>query len=114
MLATKRLTGLLCIVGVALTFGGCAGDLLGPGTIAKHYRRAKSERAVARREEPAKIDTGSVDKDATPVTSKDDPRWHWCEQRHLDYQAGKAPGGATDLEKKLEDDRICAAVYQRG
>ena len=62
------------------------------------------------------IDTGSIEKAAAPVTSRDDPRWQWCEQRHIDHQAGKAPGGATDLAKKLEDDRICAAVYggQRG
>ena len=51
---------------------------------------------------------------AQPVTSRDDPRWRWCEQRHIDHQAGRAPGGATDLAKKLEDDRICAAVYERG
>lgn len=51
---------------------------------------------------------------AEPVTSRDDPRWRWCEQRHIDHQAGRAPGGATDLAKKLEDDRICAAVYERG
>ena len=35
----------------------------------KHYRRAKVEKAVARQEEPAKIDTGSIDKAANPVTS---------------------------------------------
>ncbi|MDH4982347.1 hypothetical protein [Hyphomicrobium sp. D-2] len=56
-------------------------------------------------EEPAAVE---------PVTSRDDPRWRWCEQRHIDHQAGRAPGGATDLAKKLEDDRICAAVYERG
>ena len=48
------------------------------------------------------------------ITSREDPRWQWCEQRHIDHQAGRAPGGATDLTKKLEDDRICAAVYERG
>ncbi len=72
---------------------------------------------VARKEEPAKIDTGSIDKPASPtnpVTSREDPRWQWCEQRHIDHQAGRAPGGATDLSKKLEDDRVCAAVYERG
>jgi hypothetical protein len=93
---------------------GCATDTLRTGAVQKQYRRAKVEKAVARKEEPAKIDTGSIDKAANPVTSREDPRWQWCEQRHIDHQAGKAPGGATDLTKKLEDDRVCAAVYERG
>lgn len=104
------------VIGVlaALLLAGCATDGLTTGSVTKHYRRAKTERSVARKEEPAKIDTGSINKEADPVTSKEDPRWQWCEQRHIDHQAGKAPGGATDLAKKLEDDRICAAVYERG
>ena len=114
MLPTNRLTWFVSGVLASLVLAGCAGDPLGSGAIAKHYRHAKTEKAIARKDEPAKIDTGSISKDADPVTSKDDPRWQWCEQRHIDHQAGKAPGGATDLAKKLEDDRICAAVYQRG
>jgi hypothetical protein len=114
MLATKRLT--LFVIGAlgSLMVAGCATDGLQTASVQRHYRRAKVEKSVARKEEPAKIDTGSIDKDVNPVTSKEDPRWQWCEQRHIDHQAGKAPGGATDLAKKLEDDRVCAAVYQRG
>ena len=78
-------------------------------TAAPRSKRASPARTSLRRSTPARIE-----KDANPVTSKEDPRWQWCEQRHIDHQAGKAPGGATDLNKKLEDDRVCAAVYQRG
>jgi hypothetical protein len=98
---------------VSLAVAGCATDALRTGSTTKHYRRAKVEKAVARKEEPAQIDTGSINKEVSPVTSKEDPRWQWCEQRHIDHQAGKAPGGATNLAKKLEDDRVCAAVYER-
>lgn len=115
MLPTIRQTLIVSSALLALVLTGCAGDPLGPGTIARHYRHTKSDRPVARKDEPAKIDTGSIAKELAPVTTRDDPRWQWCEQRHVDHQAGKAPGGATDLAKKLDDDRICAAVYeQRG
>ncbi len=114
MLATNRLTWLVLGGVGSLLLAGCATDALHTSSVQKHYRRAKVEKSVARKEEPSKIDTGSIAKDADPITSKEDPRWQWCEQRHIDHQAGKAPGGATDLNKKLEDDRLCAAVYQRG
>jgi hypothetical protein len=109
-----RLTWFVIGVLGSLVLTGCATDGLRTASVTKHYRRAKVEKAVARKDEPSKIDTGSIATDVKPVTSKEDPRWQWCEQRHIDHQAGKAPGGATDLAKKLEDDRICAAVYERG
>lgn len=111
------------VIGVVATglLGGCAADAIRSGQVTKSYRRAKSDTNVARRQTQTReaaakptqsaIETGSIDKNAAPVTSKSDPRWQWCEQRHIDHQAGKAPGGATDLAKKLEDDRTCAAVY---
>ena len=43
MLATKRLTWLISGILAALALAGCAGDPLGPGTIAKHYRRANPD-----------------------------------------------------------------------
>ena len=118
MLGTNR--SILIALGAlsSILLAGCAADMMRTSSAQKHYRRAKVERSVARNEErePAKVETGSIDKadPAKPVTSREDPRWHWCEQRHIDHQAGRAPGGATDLAKKLEDDRICAAVYERG
>ena len=119
MLGTNR--SILIALGAlsSILLAGCAADMMRTSSAQKHYRRAKVERSVARNEErePAKVETGSIDKaadPAKPVTSREDPRWQWCEQRHIDHQAGRAPGGATDLTKKLEDDRICAAVYERG
>lgn len=106
----------ICLVGAlaaALALAGCAADAIQTGSVTKSYRHARTDRAVARREQPAPVETASIAKDPAPVTSRDDPRWQWCEQRHLDHQAGKAPGGATDLAKKLADDRLCAAVYER-
>ena len=119
MLGTNR--SILIALGAlaSVMLAGCAADMMRTSSAQKHYRRAKVERSVARNEErkPAKVETGSIDKAADaakPVTSREDPRWQWCEQRHIDHQAGRAPGGATDLAKKLDDDRICAAVYERG
>lgn len=70
--------------------------------------------AIAPPKQESRLPHEATEPDPQPVTSRDDPRWRWCEQRHIDHQAGRAPGGATDLAKKLEDDRICAAVYERG
>jgi len=163
MVAANRIGWIVIGVLVSALLAGCATDGLQTASTTKHYRRAKTEKTVARRQAPARVETGSIDKPpaenapadtaaapidhgdaprhdhavppadrngtapasgtetagrdihpSEPVTSRDDPRWRWCEQRHLDYQAGRAPGGATDLAKKLDDDRICAAVYERG
>jgi hypothetical protein len=35
-----------------------------------------------------------------------------CAARHLDREAGRAPGGATTLEQKEADDRVCAELYR--
>lgn len=113
MLPKNRMIWFLTGVAASMLIGGCAVDAIRSGQVTKHYRREKTENAVARNKERAEIETGSIAKGKAPVTSKDDPRWQWCEQRHVEYQAGMAPGGATDLAKKLEDDRTCASVYQR-
>lgn len=111
MSPTKQMSWFMIGVLASQLVSGCAADAIRSGHVSRHYHRAKSDNALARSQQPANMDTGSIDKG--PVTSKNDPRWAWCEQRHIEYQAGKAPGGATDLAKKLDDDRICAAVYQQ-
>ncbi len=113
MLPMNRSMCVVVALAACVGMAGCAADDISNGAVTKHYRHARSERAVARRQQPAPVETGSIAKDAAPVISKQDPRWQWCEQRHVDYQAGKAPGGATDLARKLEDDRLCATVYER-
>src|SRR5262249_39805566 len=35
-----------------------------------------------------------------------------CADRHLDHQAGRPPGGATNLEQKERDDRACGEEYR--
>jgi hypothetical protein len=35
-----------------------------------------------------------------------------CAGRHFDREAGRAPGGATTLEQKEADDRVCAELYR--
>ena len=35
-----------------------------------------------------------------------------CGDRHLDHQAGRAPGGAATLEEKETDDRVCGEEYR--
>jgi hypothetical protein len=35
-----------------------------------------------------------------------------CGERHLDHQAGRSPGGATTLEEKEADDRVCGEEYR--
>jgi hypothetical protein len=81
----------------SLLLASCATDPFVVGSVARHHRH------VAAKDDAAAKDSA--------VASKADPRWQWCEQRHLDHQAGKAPAGAQDLEQKLADDRTCAAVY---
>lgn len=46
--------------------------------------------------------------------SADDTMKAFCAQRHVDYQEGKSPGGATTLEKKQADDRLCEALGRQG
>jgi hypothetical protein len=113
MLPMNRSTRLVGALFASLALAGCAADAIRTSSVTRSYRHARTEQTVARKEQAAPVETGSIAKDAVPVTSKDDPRWQWCEQRHLDHQAGKAPGGATDLAKKLADDRLCATVYER-
>ena len=93
MRSTIRRSRAASLILAVFALAGCASDPFMTGSLAKHHRRTA---------------------DDTAVTSKGDARWKWCEQRHIDHQAGKAPAGAKDLAKKQEDDRICAAVYQRG
>jgi hypothetical protein len=35
-----------------------------------------------------------------------------CGGRHLDREAGRPPAGATTLEQKQADDRVCGAEYR--
>ena len=77
------------VVAVALIAGGCTRKP--PAT----HTSLKDTAAVAPAEEPAK-----------------DAVAEWCGERHADHQAGKAPGGATTLEKKEADDRTCAERYR--
>ena len=35
-----------------------------------------------------------------------------CGDRHLDREAGRSPGGATTLEEKEADDRVCGEEYR--
>jgi len=95
MLATNRLTWYVIGILGSLMLAGCATDTLRTGAVQKHYRRAKVEKAVARQEEPAKIDTGSIEKAANPVTSRDDPRWRWC------HRSGQEARGRPRLRRRL-------------
>lgn len=38
----------------------------------------------------------------------------FCSQRHVDYQSGKAPGGARSIDQKRADDRLCEAIRRQG
>ena len=46
--------------------------------------------------------------------SSDDTLRAFCAQRHIDYQAGKAPGGAKSIGQKQADDRLCEAIGRQG
>lgn len=46
--------------------------------------------------------------------SSDDTLRVFCAQRHVEYQAGKAPGGAKTIEQKQADDRLCEALGRQG
>jgi hypothetical protein len=123
------------VVLASLVLASCATDPYMTGAVTKRHKRTVAYRSVSERTATARTEATSTAAPAVAspaptsaaaasptapasggaadaaVTSKEDPRWQWCEQRHLDHQAGKAPGGAEDLEQKLKDDRTCAAVY---
>lgn len=51
---------------------------------------------------------------APAAKSADETMKAFCAQRHVDYQAGKAPGGAKTAEQKAADDRLCEALSRQG
>ena len=144
MVSAKLLTAFVCVAVGAGVLGGCATDPFFMSEAKQYRRAKPAARVAARKPraeapvvakaaetpaEPAKaetaaapveplapIETGTLQQPqrAAADTVKDDPRWKWCEQRHLDHQAGRTPGGAIDLADKLEGDRICAGIYGRG
>jgi hypothetical protein len=88
--------GFMLAAGAALALGGCA--VTSPdGKVATGSLRTRSDTAAA-----------------APAKSKDETLKAFCAQRHVDYQDGKAPGGATSLEKKKADDRLCEAIGRQG
>jgi hypothetical protein len=58
----------------------------------------------------AGVTTGSIKPASKPSVSKEDTLKAFCAQRHVDYQTGKSPGGATTGEQKAADDRLCEAI----
>ena len=91
MLPTNRMSCLVIGVSISLLLAGCATDVIRTGKVARQYRHLNTEKSVARKQAPAEIDTGSIEKGADPaatdpVKSKEDPRWQWCEQRQCAKQ----------------------------
>lgn len=64
------------------------------------------------------LTTGSLkprsDSSAKQGRNAGDTLRSFCGQRHVDYQAGKAPGGAKSLGQKQADDRLCEAIGRQG
>lgn len=55
----------------------------------------------------------SIKDTAAPAPAKPAPKQSSkCGDRHLDHQAGRSPGGATTLEEKEADDRVCGEEYR--
>ena len=55
----------------------------------------------------------SIKDTAAPAAAKPAPKQSSkCGDRHLDHQAGRSPGGATTLEEKEADDRVCGEEYR--
>jgi hypothetical protein len=75
-----------------LAFGGCAVEQ--QGRVTTGALRDPSEKASGK--------------------SREDTLKAFCAQRHIDYQTGKAPGGATTEKQKASDDRLCEAIGRQG
>lgn len=75
---------------------------------------------------PAQIETGSVTKSDEPIETNDDEEAKraaaekteegrkWCRQRFIDFQEGKRPGDARNVEQKEDDDHYCEALLNEG
>lgn len=81
---------------LALTLGGCAID--------HHDGRQVVTNSVKRSDRSA----------GTASRSANETMKAFCAQRHVDYQVGKAPGGAKTPEQKAADDRLCEALGRQG
>lgn len=93
MRSTKHFTRGVGIILGAATMAGCATDSPYTHAMTKHSTRAANDNT-------AKLDA-------------DQMRRNWCNQRYLDSQAGKKPGGARTIEEKQADGRVCEALRRR-
>lgn len=87
---TLRITGLVAAAGL---MAGCAID------------SPESRSAMT-----GSIKPRSISHARSATKSSDDTRRSFCAQRHIDYQTGKAPGGAKTPDQKAADDRMCDAL----
>ena len=90
-----RMTGLMGAMAASLLVSGCA----------------------VQAEQASQLTTQSIKSPAvtsSSATTATQRLRSFCAQRHVDYQAGKAPGGAKTIEQKQADDRACESLDRQG
>lgn len=89
-MATRSI--MLSVLAAAVALSGCAGP-------SPTFSRA-----------PASLkDTVAAEPAASPPPAAKNMD---CAGRHLDREAGRPPAGATTLEQKQADDRVCGKEYR--
>ena len=107
---------MIVTVAASVALAGCANCSLDSlrrlaGSEPEHAERKTA--AVERKTEHAATPAAAPAAEPVAVQAAVDPaseKRKWCDQRFIDYQDGKRPGGAATVAEKQADDRECEAV----
>lgn len=118
---------LIVTVAASAALGGCANCSLDALRDWAEPRRSETRVSAVERHSEQKTEHAAVPAAApvavpaapateqAPAQAAVDPateKRKWCDQRFIDYQDGKRPGGAATVAQKEADDRECAIVRQ--
>ena len=114
---------LIVTAAASVALGGCANCSLDALRDWAEPRRSETRVLAVDRQAQEKTEHAAVPA-AAPAAPAPEPapvqtavdaaaeKRKWCDQRFIDYQDGKRPGGAATIAQKEADDRECAAVRQ--
>jgi hypothetical protein len=92
---------------LALVISGCASRTEDRRMSIKDTAAPSAAEPVPKQSSPKQ----SSSKESSPQASSA-KEYSKCGDRHVDHQAGRSPGGATTLEEKEADDRVCGEEYR--
>jgi hypothetical protein len=91
---------------LALVISGCASRTEDRRLSIKDTAAPSAAEPVPKQSSPKQ---SSPKESSLPSSAKE---YSKCGDRHVDHQAGRSPGGATTLEEKEADDRVCGEEYR--